>query len=174
MTRHLTITLALAGVLAGTAACKKSKPAATTPTAPTTTTTRPAAPGGDTDRTPEVVTREPVTPSERTDFGPVYFEFDSALLSAPGRDEVARAADHLASARDRITVEGHTDERGTTEYNLALGQQRANAVAAYLRGLGVPDDRIDTITYGEERPAALGDDEAAWARNRRAELKVHP
>ena len=68
----------------------------------------------------------------------------------------------------RITVEGHADERGTRDYNLALGERRANAARTYLIGLGVGAERIQTVSYGKERPVALGSDESSWARNRRA------
>lgn len=68
----------------------------------------------------------------------------------------------------RVTVEGHADERGTRDYNLALGERRANAAKTYLVGLGVSADRIQTVSFGKERPVALGSDEASWARNRRA------
>lgn len=166
--------IACALVASAATACSKSKAAA--PTTPPTLAT-PSAPdrgGGGQEAPTSVETQPDFRPSERVRFGPVYFAFDSALLDTAGRDELAAAADHLGRARDRIRVEGHTDDQGTTEYNLALGQQRADAVAAYLRGLGVAADRIDTITYGEERPAADGVDEAARARNRRAELVVAP
>ena len=68
----------------------------------------------------------------------------------------------------RVTVEGHADERGTRDYNLALGERRANAAKTYLVGLGVSADRVQTVSFGKERPVALGSDEASWARNRRA------
>ena len=68
----------------------------------------------------------------------------------------------------RVTVEGHADERGTRDYNLALGERRANAAKTYLIGLGVGAERIQTVSYGKERPVALGSDESSWARNRRA------
>ena len=68
----------------------------------------------------------------------------------------------------RVTVEGHADERGTRDYNLALGERRANAAKTYLVGLGVGADRVQTVSFGKERPVALGSDEASWARNRRA------
>ena len=68
----------------------------------------------------------------------------------------------------RVTLEGHADERGTRDYNLALGERRANAAKTYLVGLGVGADRIQTVSFGKERPVALGSDEASWARNRRA------
>ena len=68
----------------------------------------------------------------------------------------------------RVTIEGHADERGTRDYNLALGDRRANAAKNYLAGLGIDASRITTISYGKERPEALGSDESAWAQNRRA------
>src|SRR3546814_3201658 len=74
----------------------------------------------------------------------------------------------MANPNVRVTVEGHADERGTRDYNLALGERRANAAKNYLVSLGVPESRISTISYGKERPEALGSDESAWAQNRRA------
>ncbi|MBS0504858.1 MAG: OmpA family protein, partial [Proteobacteria bacterium] len=71
-------------------------------------------------------------------------------------------------ANVRVTIEGHADERGTREYNLALGERRANAAKNYLASLGIGAGRISTISYGKERPEALGSDEASWAKNRRA------
>jgi peptidoglycan-associated lipoprotein len=68
----------------------------------------------------------------------------------------------------RVQIEGHCDERGTTEYNLALGERRANAVREFLMKMGIPKSRIDTISYGKERPSDMGHDDAAWAKNRRA------
>ena len=159
-------------VLTAASACSKSKPK-TTPSAPVVdTSTRPGrAPAAAADTSP-TETAELPSGSERVGFGPVYFEFDSSTLSAAGRDELDRLSSQLAAGTARVAIEGHTDDRGTTEYNLALGQQRANTVAAYLRRLGVASARIDTITYGEERPAESGESESAWARNRRAELVV--
>src|SRR3546814_10697194 len=74
----------------------------------------------------------------------------------------------MANPNVRVTVEGHADERGTRDYNLALGERRANAAKNYLVSLGVPESRISTISYGKERPEALGSEESAWAQNRRA------
>lgn len=99
------------------------------------------------------------------------FDFDSAELSADSRARLERhaaflAADPAAKAR----LEGHTDERGTQEYNMALGERRANAVAIYLQSLGVSPERLDPVSYGETKPVADGEDEAAWAENRRVEV----
>ncbi len=99
----------------------------------------------------------------------VFFAFDSSELRPDARDLLRKQAEWLASNRSaRITIEGHCDERGTREYNLALGERRANAVRSYLVALGVDSDRLSTISYGKERPAVLGSNEEAWAQNRRA------
>jgi peptidoglycan-associated lipoprotein len=99
----------------------------------------------------------------------VYFDYDSTVLDEEATAILDRQAAWLKQYPDvRVTIEGHTDERGTREYNLALGDRRAHAVRNYLVALEVPDDRLLTISYGEERPAEPGHDETAWALNRRA------
>jgi peptidoglycan-associated lipoprotein len=99
----------------------------------------------------------------------VFFDFDSSAITADARPILQRQAGWLQQyPQNQVTVEGHTDERGTREYNLALGQRRANAARDVLVANGVAGARIQTISYGKERPAALGSDEAAWAQNRRA------
>ncbi len=101
----------------------------------------------------------------------VYFEYDSSAIDEEGRAIVEAHAGYLVNNPSlNIIVEGHTDERGTREYNLALGERRANAVARLMQALGVTPDRIQTISYGEERPVALEHGEAAWSLNRRAEI----
>ncbi len=101
----------------------------------------------------------------------VYFDFDSAQLLPQAQEILKRKADWLRShPGTHVIVEGHTDERGTVEYNLALGDRRAEAVKGFLVELGISPDRITTISYGEERPADPGHDEAAWAKNRRAQF----
>jgi peptidoglycan-associated lipoprotein len=98
----------------------------------------------------------------------VFFGFDSYELSDEGRSTLDRQADWLkAYGSVSITVEGHCDERGTREYNLALGERRASATKSYLIAAGVPGDRIDTVSYGKERPEATGSSEESWAQNRR-------
>jgi peptidoglycan-associated lipoprotein len=99
----------------------------------------------------------------------VFFAYDSAVLSPVATQTLDRQGAWLKQYPDIVlTVEGHTDERGTREYNLALGDRRANAVKNYLVALGIDPVRILTISYGEERPAEPGNDETAWANNRRA------
>jgi peptidoglycan-associated lipoprotein len=102
----------------------------------------------------------------------VYFDFDSYVLRDEFKPLIERHARALAAAKTRkIVIEGHTDERGGREYNLALGQRRAEAVAKSMMLLGASDGQIEAVSYGKERPAVDGHDEAAWAKNRRAELK---
>jgi peptidoglycan-associated lipoprotein len=99
----------------------------------------------------------------------VFFDLNKSDLSAEARQTLDRQAAWLKRYPSvRVTVEGHADERGTREYNMALGARRANAARAYLVALGVGGDRIQTVSYGAERPAVLGTGEAVWAQNRRA------
>lgn len=101
----------------------------------------------------------------------VYFDYDSSLLRAEADAVVrAHARNMLQNPAGRLILEGHADERGTREYNLALGEDRAKSVADLLQAMGVDGARIQTISYGEERPVALGHDESAWGLNRRVEL----
>ncbi|MBM3482683.1 MAG: peptidoglycan-associated lipoprotein Pal [Alphaproteobacteria bacterium] len=99
----------------------------------------------------------------------VYFDFDSSVLSPEARQTLEGQAEWLKKYADvRFSVEGHCDERGTREYNLALGERRAAAAKNYLVALGIDGSRLDTISYGKERPYALGHDDSAWSQNRRA------
>jgi len=104
----------------------------------------------------------------------IYFDFDRSELKAPARAILENKAAWLrANGRYKVRIEGHCDERGTNEYNLALGERRANSAFKYLNALGVSADRMTTISYGEERPADPGHNEAAWAKNRRDEFKLY-
>jgi len=99
----------------------------------------------------------------------VLFGFDSSELTSGSQATLNRQAAFLAARPAlRITIEGHCDERGTREYNLALGERRASVVRDYLVARGINAARIKTISYGKERPAAVGSNEAAWAKNRRS------
>ena len=103
----------------------------------------------------------------------VFFDFDKFNLQADSRSTLEKQAAWLKKHSGlTITVEGHADERGTREYNLALGERRANSAKDYLIALGVSPGRIKTISYGKERPVALGSNEEAWAQNRRAVTTV--
>src|SRR5690348_16418162 len=114
-----------------------------------------------------------VQPGSREDFQQnvgdrVFFDFDKSDIKPEGRTVLQRQADWLKKYPNvTVTVEGHCDERGTREYNLALGERRASAVKKMLVALGVATNRVSTISYGKERPAVVGSTEAAWAQNRR-------
>jgi peptidoglycan-associated lipoprotein len=102
----------------------------------------------------------------------VYFDFDSYSIKDDYKNLIEAQAKTLSANRSkRLVVEGHTDERGGREYNLALGQKRADAVVKSLALLGAAENQIEAVSFGKERPATPGSDESAWARNRRAELK---
>ena len=115
-----------------------------------------------------------VTPGSVADFRQnvgdrVFFDTDQSTVREDGRATLNRQAEWLKKYTNyQITIEGHCDERGTREYNLALGERRANAARQYLIAQGIPAARIKTISYGKERPDPVGSDEAAWSRNRRA------
>jgi len=101
----------------------------------------------------------------------IHFDYDSAEIRGDQRATLQANADWLREHPNvRILIEGHCDERGTREYNLALGDQRAQAATAYLTSLGISDSRIETISYGEENPIAMGEGEQFWAQNRRGEF----
>jgi peptidoglycan-associated lipoprotein len=118
-----------------------------------------------------------ITPGSQEDFlqqvgqygDRILFETDRFNVDAEDQDVLQRQAQWLAQyPGTRITVEGHADERGTRDYNLALGERRANSAKNFLVSIGVDASRIQTVSYGKERPSALGSDEQAWAQNRRA------
>ncbi len=103
----------------------------------------------------------------------IYFQFDDHSLTEEGRSRLAALGDYLSKHPQKsIKVQGHADERGSTEYNLALGQLRTKSVVKYLQDLGIDEQRIGAISYGEEKPAVAGHDEAAWAKNRRADFVI--
>jgi peptidoglycan-associated lipoprotein len=101
----------------------------------------------------------------------IYFDFDSALLRNDARPELQKVAQEAKRAK-AIRIEGNCDERGTTEFNLALGDARARSAATYLERLGVRKNRISTVTYGSERPRVPGHDESAWSQNRRDDFRI--
>lgn len=103
----------------------------------------------------------------------IYFEFDSAVLSPEGQAILREKAAYLGqNANLAVVIEGHCDERGTNEYNMALGERRALAAQAFLINLGIDGARLQPVSYGEERPIEMGSGEASWARNRRAHFAI--
>ncbi|CAN0625943.1 peptidoglycan-associated lipoprotein [Burkholderia multivorans] len=101
----------------------------------------------------------------------VYFDFDSYDVKSEFQPLLQAHADYLRRyPTQHVLIQGNTDERGTTEYNLALGERRSQAVLRTLETLGVPDAQLEAVSFGKEKPVALGHDEASWAQNRRADL----
>jgi peptidoglycan-associated lipoprotein len=128
------------------------------------------------DETPTDTT-PPTPPSmeslKESQFRQVYFDFDKFNLRPDARSSLDFNYDLLKSFPDVIVkIEGHCDERGTVEYNLSLGEKRANAAKGYLVGLGIPSNRISTISYGKERPVDPRHNEEAWGKNRRCEFRI--
>lgn len=174
-------------VLLAVGACKKAEPEPPAPPPPPPPVEEPPA--------PEPVPPPPAPPvepeykspwsediveanrevHEKGLLGDVYFEFDKATLTDMTRSQLSKNADFLKTRDGEnlvITIEGHCDERGTNDYNLALGDRRSNAARDYLLSLGVAGDRLKTISYGEERPQCDDSNEDCWQLNRRAYFRV--
>ena len=151
--------------VAGCAKKAKEAPPVPPPAPPVTEPTTPTP-------TPAPPTPEPSTPAPKvtaSDFADAFFDFDSYALREDAKAALDRDAKLLRDNPDvSITIEGHCDERGTVEYNVALGEKRSGAARDYLVNAGVGPSRIQTVSYGKERPFAEGHDETAWAQNRRA------
>jgi peptidoglycan-associated lipoprotein len=113
-----------------------------------------------------------LAPASAPGFETVYFDFDRSDLRQDARNVLSKNAETMLKSLKtaKIKIEGHCDERGSAEYNLALGERRAKSVQQYLLTLGVQPDRLSVISYGKEKPAVQGNDEEAWAKNRRAEF----
>jgi len=134
---------------------------------PPTPSTTPAPTHEETAPTPSSV--------ESGDFSPVFFDLDSYTIRADGRTALDKNAKVLRDHGNvNVTIEGHCDERGTVEYNQALGEKRALAARDYLVAAGIAAARLDVISYGKERPFATGHDESSWQQNRRANFVVRP
>ena len=110
--------------------------------------------------------------SHRGQFTPVYFDYDSAKIKPAELPKVKTVVESLKGNSKKLIVEGHCDERGTAEYNRALGERRAQAALAELKRLGIDASRLSTISYGKEHPLEPGHDDTAWSRNRRAEFLI--
>ena len=153
-----------------------TEPVTPTPTTPTDVPDTPAPVVEDTVEDPLMSADLQVVNDElrRRGFSPdIYFNLDDSTLSDESRERLARNAELLrAQPQFMLTVEGHADERGTNEYNLALGERRANAVRDYLTSLGVDGGRMRTLSYGEERPVCTTSDEGCWSQNRRGHLVI--
>ncbi|VUD52744.1 Outer membrane lipoprotein Omp16 [Thalassocella blandensis] len=157
MIKSIKLFLSLFAIVGFLAACSSNPEVEPTPTPVPTPVPTP---------TPEVV-EDPLEGVSSV----FYFEFDSAILTSEARSALSVHAEVLKDEPRSIRLEGHADERGSREYNMALGERRANAARDYLVLQGVDSSLIETISYGEEQPAAFGSYESAWSQNRRVELK---
>ncbi|RPI77369.1 MAG: peptidoglycan-associated lipoprotein Pal [Desulfobacteraceae bacterium] len=146
-------------------------PGSTTQPGATSTPGSAPAPASGTTSTPTQAPAQTIKTADVFDLSTIYFDYDQSDLKAETLKNLEKKAEWLKKNPSAVVgIEGHCDERGTNEYNLALGDSRANAAKSYLRSLGIPAEKIHTISYGEERPADAGHSEAAWAKNRRAEF----
>jgi peptidoglycan-associated lipoprotein len=114
---------------------------------------------------------EQETESETELVDTFYFDFDQSTLTPRARAPLSAWAERLQDSNAQVRVEGHTDERGSREYNMGLGERRAKAVRDYLVLQGLSSNRIEVVSYGEERPIAMGSNEQAWSQNRRAMIR---
>ena len=170
----------IVGLLVGCASTpEEQKPAAIEDRQPTVADTRPVTPPKTTTEapttkgvTPQTVGVDPLKdPANILSRRSVYFDYDQFVVKEEFKPVVAAHAKYLASHKAaRATIQGNTDERGSREYNLALGQKRADAVKQVMVLLGVPAAQIETVSFGEEKPRAQGSNEQAWAENRRADI----
>jgi peptidoglycan-associated lipoprotein len=187
MNRAITLVMLVVALAIG---CAKKQPAtaAGQPAPPATTPTQPSTPPPPPPRTAERVEEAVPVPSINEDnisnrsledlnrdspFKPAFFALDSEDLDDAGRAVVAANADIMKKYPTWVvTIEGHCDERGTAEYNLALGERRAVAVKTYMVALGISPDRLRTVSYGKEFPFDMGHTETAWSKNRRAHFVI--
>jgi peptidoglycan-associated lipoprotein len=175
--KQLAISLVIAAALAAGCASKEKQPDASV-TDRSAGTTQPSTTAPSTSSTSKpsqqaTITADPLKdPNNVLYKRSVYFDFDSNAVKDEYRNLVQAHARYMNDKRDsKIRIEGNCDERGSREYNLALGQRRAEAVKKVMTVLGVNDNRIETVSYGEEKPKASGHDEQAWAENRRADIR---
>jgi len=161
------LSLALIAGFAASCAKKAKEAPPTPPPAPAQAETPPTPPAPPPTPPPSSPAPEPT----KVEFEPAFFDFDSYKLRDDARSVLGHDARVLRENGDvHVTIEGHCDERGTVEYNQALGEKRAQAARDYLVAAGIDASRIQTISYGKERPFAEGHDESAWQQNRRAHL----
>lgn len=169
MKLHVVFSAAAVVLVGSLVGCSKPKPPS-----PEATDTAPATTPASTETTPPppAETATPASPSMDFSTSTVYFDYDSWSVRSDAQDTLRKmAADLKGKTGARVQIEGHCDERGSNEYNLALGARRAKAVQEFLISEGVSAGELETISYGEERPAVQGASEDAWAKNRRGEFK---
>ena len=164
--KNIVIALTLTSALALSACAKK--PPAEIPAAPQAVAPTPTPAVAPTPRGPLPGSQAHFA-AEMSGADTIYFDTDTFNIDSEDAAALRRQAQYMMThSNTRASIEGHADERGTRDYNLALGERRANAAKNYLVSLGVAENRLRTVSFGEERPAATGANEAAWAQNRRA------
>lgn len=177
--RRILMSVVIASVLAGCASTDTKDEGAPVIDRQPQAATKPEAAPKQTPPSPTVkkVESQPVAANPLKDPGSVlskrsiYFDYDSASVKEEDKPLVTAHAKFLTDNRSRkITIQGNTDERGSREYNIGLGQRRADSVKKMMMLLGVTDSQVETVSFGEEKPAVQGGDEAVWAKNRRAEI----
>lgn len=158
-------------------ACQKKNKTKTAPVGkPTTPATQPNTNTGNNNTGNQQgnnggATTDPAGPEKPISFGPIYYDYDDSTLTTEAQDALLQIAAYLEDHPSAtLLVTGHADERGTPEYNLALGDERAQTVRDFLSYYGISPERVQTLSYGEELPAIEGSDEASWALNRRSEF----
>ena len=172
--KNLALYLAIAAIAAGCSSTETKQDTPVTDRSAGVTQPTPANPPSTTRTTPQQpVSGNPLRdPSNILSKRSVFFDFDSNSVKDEYRGLVQAHSRYMGDKSDsKIRIEGNCDERGSREYNLALGQRRAESVKKMMTVLGVTDGRIETISYGEEKPMSQGHDESAWAQNRRADIK---
>jgi peptidoglycan-associated lipoprotein len=171
MTTFKTILLALTGILI-ISGCATTQVAEETPVAQQPADVASSTAQENLDEKPAEEMQPIDAPAVEVTFDQVYFAYDQSKLSEQARAALSNNAVILQTSPDlRVTIEGHCDDRGSDEYNLALGERRARAVRNFLVSLGIAPERMETISYGEEMPVNPNQNETAWAMNRRAEFK---
>ncbi|MBU0510013.1 peptidoglycan-associated lipoprotein Pal [bacterium] len=162
--------IVLAGAIALTG-CKKKMPKEAPPPPPKVEEVAPPPPPDTTGQAERE--RQAAMDADRARIQAVYFDFDKSVIRPDQRSKITTNADIFRNWTEwAVSIEGHCDERGTTEYNLALGERRATSAKQALVAAGVDAARVSTVSYGEERPVDPGHNEASWSRNRRAEFRV--
>jgi peptidoglycan-associated lipoprotein len=171
--RNAVVLTAIAFAMAACSSTEVKQASAPAPSAAPSASAPVTSPSRTTPSTPAPVAGNPLTdPKNILSQRNVYFDFDDSTVKGEFQPLIQAHAKHLqGDAGTKIRVEGNCDERGSREYNLALGQRRAQSVKNVLKVLGVADGRVETISFGEDKPVALGHDEASWAKNRRADIK---
>ncbi len=179
MNRSIGLSLLVCGLVCclffpvGCSKKRKPEPAVSTPTPIPEIPTATPQPIREPEISEEELARQRYEKEKQEVFKNIYFDFDKATLSIKARAVLSGIGDWMIEhPGKKVLIEGHCDERGSEEYNLALGERRANAAKEYLISYGVSADRLRTISYGEERPADPRHNEEAWAKNRRAHFVV--